>query len=92
MSSADKLNETIERVVREHTRYADPEDADCTWTAAFHTEGAVFDLILRELPKGMGRDLVEAVLALVDWERVVERTTWRLDPDNDPWKAVITGE
>lgn len=78
---AEQVRETIHRVVKGRMVGADPEDADLTWELGWRIEGAVFDLVLAELPAGKGRDLVEAVLALVDWERVAERATWELDDE-----------
>lgn len=79
MSSGDGLTAIIDGVVKARMIGADPDDADLTWELAFHIEGAVFDEVLRRLPSGDGRDLVEEVLALVDWERQAEKSTWRIE-------------
>ena len=82
MSSGDDtptVNEIVEKVVRERMRPADPEDMDYSWELGFHIEGAVFDAVLRGLPDSQGRDLVEQVIALVDWPRVAEKATWRIE-------------
>lgn len=81
MSSDDDtptVNEIVERVVRERMRPVDPEDMDYSWELGFHIEGAVFDAVLRGLPDSQGRDLVEQVLRLVDWSRIAEKATWRV--------------
>ena len=85
MSSDEErpLNEIIRSVVGERTRFVDPEDLDTTWEVGFLLEGVVFDAIWERLPKGYSRDLIEQVLGLVDWERVVERTTWELAEDEE---------
>lgn len=62
-------------------RGVDPEDMDSTWEVGFHVEGAVFDLIWDNLPRGYSRDLVEQVLSIVDWQRIVERATWELEDE-----------
>ena len=85
MSSDDdspNINAIVERVVREGMRQ-DPDDADLTWELGFHASGAVFDAVLRGLPDSQGRDLVEQVLRLVDWERVVEKASWRIAERED---------
>ena len=46
-------------------------------------EGAVFDAIWDNLPRGYSRDLVEEVLGLVDWERVAEKATWDMADDEE---------
>ncbi len=74
-----ELDEAIERVVKGRMIGADPEDEDCSWELGFHIEGAIHDLILDHLPRGKGRDLLEGVLRLVDWERVAEKATWDYD-------------
>ena len=76
-SDSPNIDAIVERVVREGMRQ-DPDDADLTWELGFHASGAVFDAILRGLPDSQGRDLVEQVLRLVDWERTVERASWRI--------------
>lgn len=84
MSSDDTptVNEIVERVVRERMRPVDPEDMDSTWEIGFHIEGACFDYIWDNLPRGYSRDLVEQVLAIVDWERIAEKATWEMaDPE-----------
>lgn len=73
------LNDVIHQVVRERMRPVDPEDMDYSWELGFHIEGAVFDAVLRGLPDSQGRDLVEQVIALVDWSRVAEKATWRIE-------------
>jgi len=80
---AEQVKATIHRVVKGRMVGADPEDADLTWELGWRIEGAVFDLILAELPAGKGRDLVEAVIALTDWERVAEKATWQLTDDEE---------
>jgi len=80
---AEQVKATIHRVVKGRMVGADPEDADLTWELGWMIEGAVFDLILAELPAGKGRDLVEAVIALTDWERVAERATWELQDEEE---------
>lgn len=76
------LNDVIQQVVRERMRGVDPEDMDSTWEVGFHVEGAVFDLIWDNLPRGYSRDLVEQVLSIVDWQRVVEKATWELPEES----------
>lgn len=85
MSSDEQptLKEIIHSVVRERTRFADPEDLDTTWEVGFLLEGVVFDHIWEHLPKGYSRDLIEQVLGLVSWERVVEKATWELAEDEE---------
>ena len=76
-SDSPNIDAIVERVVREGMRQ-DPDDADLTWELGFHIEGAVFDAVLRGLPDSQGRDLVEQVLRLVDWSRIAEKATWRV--------------
>jgi hypothetical protein len=80
MATDDKpnLQEIILRVTLERMRGVDPEDMDPSWEVGFHIEGAVFDYIWDNLPRGYSRDLVEQVLALVDWAKVCERATYDL--------------
>ena len=80
---AEQVKQAIHRVVKARMVGADPDDDDLTWELGWRIEGEVFDLILAELPAGKGRDLVEAVLGLVDWERVAEKATWQLADDEE---------
>lgn len=66
----------IERVVGERLAGVDPEDMETTWEVGVHLEGAVFDAVWDNLPRGYSRVLIEQVLGLVDWARVVEKATW----------------
>ena len=77
------LKPMIHAVIRERMRGADPSDPDLTWDLAWMAEGACFDAIWDNLPRGYSRDLVEEVLGLVDWERVVERATWDMADDEE---------
>jgi len=77
------LKAIIHSVVRERTRFADPEDLDTTWEVGFLLEGVVFDAVWDRLPKGYSRNLIEQVLGLVDWERVVEKATGELAEDEE---------
>lgn len=77
------LEAIIQSVVSERLLGVDPDDKDSTWEVAFHLEGAVFDAVWDNLPRGTSRTLVEQVLALVDWQRVVEKATWRAAESED---------
>lgn len=77
------LKPIIHSVIRSRMIGADTEDADLTWELGFHIEGAVFDAIWDNLPRGYSRDLVEEVLGLVDWERVAEKATWDMADDEE---------
>lgn len=70
-----RLGAIIQSVVSERLLGVDPDDMDTTWEVAVYLEGTVFDYIWDHLPRGASRTLVEEVLALVDWQRVVEKAT-----------------